>query len=302
MATLDFHPLALTDCEAVRRQIHSTDCRNCDLNYMNLMSWRFVYQTELAFHQDWLVFRFKVDNAFAYLPPIGLGDWNDILLEVMADARAHNEEFRLMGVCPHSLERLNETMPDRFVWTSDRNYTDYIYLRESLAQLGGKKLQPKRNHINRFERLYPDYEFSPLTDDDFAECLMLAEKWRSEKEDEAVRQGALNEQGSLRFCFENWERLCGRGGVLRVGGKIVAFTYGAGINYDTFDVCMEKADVEYEGAFTMINREFVRSLPENYIYINREEDLGIEGLRRAKLSYQPHFLLHKHTVKLRPEE
>ena len=105
-----------------------------------------------------------------------------------------------------------------------------------------------------------------------------------------------DERQALEFAFNNWNELCGIGGVLKVGGKIVAFTYGAPVNYDTFDVCVEKADIDYEGAFTMINREFARHLPERFVYVNREEDLGIEGLRKAKLSYQPEWLLDKYTV------
>ena len=81
-----------------------------------------------------------------------------------------------------------------------------------------------------------------------------------------------------------------------VDGKVVAFTYGGPINYDTFDVCCEKADIDYDGAYAMINREFVRRLPEQYVLINREEDLGLEGLRKAKLSYQPKVILDKYTI------
>ena len=296
MVAIDFRPVTLADCKAVQHKVYSTDCRNSDLNFMNLMSWRFFFETELAFHNDWLLFRFKAAGHFAYLPPIGEGDWNQILQEMMADAVANGEEFRLMGVCQHSLDRLNQTMPDYFEATVDRSYTDYVYKRETLALLAGKKLQPKRNHINRFERLYPDYEYQPLSADLFDECLALVAKWNEKKEDLGGRLSVSDEREALQFSFEYWNELCGMGGVLKVGGKIVAFTYGAPVNFDTFDVCIEKADIDYDGAFAMINREFARHLPERFVYINREEDLGLEGLRKAKLSYHPEWLLHKYVV------
>ena len=296
MAAINFRPVSLSDCKAVRQQVYATDCRNSDLNFMNLMSWRFFFETELAFHNGWLLFRFKAAGHLAYLPPIGDGDWNDILLEMMADATAYGDEFRLMGVCRHSLDRLNVTMPNCFEYVVDRSYTDYVYKRETLANLAGKKLQPKRNHINRFERLYPDYEYQPLSAELFDECLGLVARWNEKKQDLGGRLSVEDERQALEFAFNNWNELCGIGGVLKVGGKIVAFTYGAPVNYDTFDVCVEKADIDYEGAFTMINREFARHLPERFVYVNREEDLGIEGLRKAKLSYQPEWLLDKYTV------
>ena len=105
-----------------------------------------------------------------------------------------------------------------------------------------------------------------------------------------------DERRSMSYVLDNWDNLGGMGGALRVEGRLVAFTFGAPVNYDTFDVCVEKADTEYDGAYAVINREFVRRVPEQYVYINREEDLGIEGLRRAKESYQPVMLLHKYTV------
>ena len=84
-----------------------------------------------------------------------------------------------------------------------------------------------------------------------------------------------------------------------VDGKIVAFTYGAPVNNETFDTCVEKADTDYEGAYAMINNEFAKMIPEQYIYINREEDLGLDGLRKAKMSYQPHLLLEKYKLELK---
>ena len=296
MATIQFRPVSLADCKAVRQQVFATDCRNSDLNFMNLMSWRFFFETELAFHNGWLLFRFKAAGHSAYLPPVGVGDCRDILLELMADADAQEEPFRLMGVSEQALTHLHEMFPATFNYTSDRSYTDYVYRRETLAQLSGKKLQAKRNHIHRFEHLYPDYQYRDLIPEMFAECLDLVGKWNRKKEDIAGRLSVEDERQALQFTFDNWNELCGRGGVILVDNRIVAFTYGAPINHDTFDVCVEKADVDYEGAFTVINREFARHLPESFIYINREEDLGIEGLRKAKLSYQPEWLLDKYIV------
>lgn len=296
MSTIPFRPLALGDSEAVMRQVWHADCRNCDYNFMNLMSWRFLFGTELAFHENWLFIRFRSGARLAYLPPVGSGDWADILPVMRDDAHSLGEQFRLMGVCPHSLERLEHTMPCEYVASTDRNAADYLYLRDSLASLTGKKLQPKRNHINRFVKEYPDFSFRPLTAEYFDECIRLADCWRKQKGEPGGWLTPEQERESMQFVFEHWSHFCGKGGTLWVGDRLVAFTYGAPINRDTFDVCMEKADTDFDGAYAVINREFVRTLPEHFIYVNREEDLGIEGLRKAKLSYQPEIILNKYTV------
>ena len=103
----------------------------------------------------------------------------------------------------------------------------------------------------------------------------------------------------MTAALQHMDQLDIQGGVLYVGGKIVAFTFGAPINQETFDTCVEKADTDIEGAYAMINYEFANHIPEQYLYINREEDLGLEGLRRAKLSYHPEVLLEKYVAELK---
>lgn len=294
---MDFHPIELADRERIQEVVRESECRNCDLNFLNLMSWRFLYDTQVAYHDDWLLFRFKAEGHNAYLAPVGHGDWAAVVGDLLEDARQQEAPFLMLG-CPEAqLGYINAAMPDYFYATADRSYTDYIYHRESLATLAGKKLQPKRNHANKFEKLYPNYEYLPLTSEFIPECLELREQWEEEKDEvPSGRLSANAERRSIEYVFSHWEELGAFGGVLRVEGKIIAFTYGGPVNYDTFDTCAEKADFNFEGAFAMINREFARHLPEQYVYINREEDLGLPGLRRSKESYRPAFLLNKFTV------
>ncbi len=290
---IDFHPITVADRDMVRSRVWNTDCRNCDLNFTNLVGWQFVYETEVALWQDFLLFRFKSDGRNAYLAPVGNEDWRDVITEMMADAERNGTPFLMLGVCENALARLNAAMPGVFHAEADRRFSDYIYRRDALSTLSGKKLQPKRNHINKFQSLYPDHEYRPLTPQDIPECLALEEKWRKAKDNAPANPA---ERRFIEDSFERWAHLDSLGGTLRVGGTLVAFTFGAPINHDTFGVCIEKADTDYEGAYPLINREFVRHIPEQYTLINREEDLGIEGLRHAKLSYQPEILLHKHIV------
>ena len=290
---INFKEITLSDKDEIERFTLGGEGRNCDLSFTNLCSWSFLYRTRYAVTDGFLVLRFYVEDRPAYMMPIGEGDICDVLERLADDARAMSEPFRLLGVSAEAKALLEREMPGRFAFTEDRDFFDYIYLRSDLATLKGKKFQAKRNHINRFKANYPDYEYRTLTPDLVPECLKLEEQWC--RANGCCEQLALSaERCSMHYALNHLEALGIMGGVLHVGGRIVAFTYGAPINHDTWDVCVEKADTEVEGSYAMINNEYAAHIDERYLYINREEDLGLEGLRKAKLSYQPHCLLEKY--------
>ena len=295
---IDFNPIKLEDRQRVQKYTLVSSRRNCDLSFSNLYSWRFLYHTELAEADGFLLFRFRVDGALAYMMPVGQGNVRPVIEMLIQDAESQNEKFQMLGVCADMREELEEAFSNHFEFESDRDYADYIYLRSDLASLRGKKFQSKRNHINRFRTNFPDYEYKELTPELVPECIRLENLW-CKANDCAENEALLNERRSMNAALEHINELGLQGGVLHVGGEIVAFTYGAPINAATFDTCVEKANTDFEGAYAMINYEFANHLPEQYIYINREEDLGLEGLRKAKLSYQPEVILEKYMATLR---
>lgn len=289
--------------------------QNCDLSFANLISWKFLYNTQYAIVNDYLVFRFYFGKQLAYMMPIPKPQkQNDGTFKVVPceecsvetlnairqDAIAMGHPFMMKGVCHFMLDLIETYFPDEFDVEPNRDSADYIYTREKLINLSGKKLQSKRNHINKFKNLYPQYQYKPLTPDMIPQCLELERQWRKVSKDD-TDQDEPNEELSVEMrsmtrAFNRWEELELTGGTIWVDKRLVAFTYGCPINQSTFDVCVEKADASYEGAFTIINQEFVKHLPEQYFYINREEDMGSEGLRRAKESYYPDILLEKNTL------
>ena len=270
---------------------------NCDLNVANLCSWQFLYHTEYAVVEDFLVLRFVLDGHVTYMKPIGKGDLRRVLELLMADARTLGDAFRMACVCPCAQGMMDESMPGAFAYTINRDKSDYLYLREKLVTLSGKKLQPKRNHISKFKRSYPNYEYRPLTPELVPDCIRLGEEW-CRTNDSRMQYAMQAEQRMIAYALSHIDELHIVGGTLFVEDKMVAFTFGARINAESFDVCVEKADTDYEGAYAMINNEFVSRLPEDIVYINREEDLGLEGLRKAKLSYYPDLILDKMTATL----
>lgn len=295
---IEFKKLELEDKARIQQYTMKSSRRNCDLTFANLYSWRFLYNTEIAEYGDCLLFRFDTDNMPAYMLPVGNGDLKEVIEGIMEDASMHGFPFRMFGVCADAVSQIEEVFPNRFSFEAERDYADYLYLHTDLATLKGKKYQPKRNHINKFKNLYPDYEFKPLTREIIPDCIRLEMEWckaNNCKENEALQ----DERRSINAALEKFQELDIIGGVLMIKGQIAGFTYGAPLNHETFDTCVEKADTAYEGAYAVLNNEFAKMIPEQFVYINREEDLGLEGLRKAKLSYNPHIILDKFKMQLK---
>ena len=301
--TIPFRPITAADADLLRSFTMESKCMNCDMNVANLCGWQFLYHTEYAVVEGFLVLRFVLDGHITYMKPIGKGDLRSVLELLMADARSLGDTLRVACVCPCAQALMDESMPGAFTYTINRDKSDYLYLRERLVTLSGKKLQPKRNHISKFKRTYPNYEYRPLTSDLVPDCIRLGEEW-CRTNDSCMQYAMQAEQKMIAYALQHIEELHIVGGTLFVEGQMVAFTFGARINAEAFDVCVEKADTTFEGSYAMINSEFVSRLPEEIIYINREEDLGLEGLRKAKLSYYPDLILDKMvaTLTTQPKE
>lgn len=271
--------------------------RNCDLSFANMCSWSFLYQTEYALVDGFLLVRFYLNGEPVYMMPVGEGDLASAIRLLMADARERKADFRMLGISAGMRGKMEEAFPSTFRFDTDRDYYDYLYLRTDLAFLKGKKYQAKRNHVNRFCKEYPRHEYQELTPEWIPECLRLEEEWC--RMNGCNEQEALSaERRSMQYALKHQRELGITGGVLLVEGDIVAFTYGAPINHETWGVCVEKANTAIEGAYAMINQTYANHIDEKYVYINREEDLGLEGLRKAKLSYQPYCLLDKYIARL----
>lgn len=296
---ISFKDIELKDKDLITSYTMKSPRRNCDLSFSNLCSWRFLYNTQYAILDGFLILKFWAEDKLVYMMPIGNGDLKKVLDAMIEDSKYEKEQFCMLGVCSGMCEELKEIMPDRFHFEADRDYTDYLYLRTDLATLAGKKFQSKRNHVNKFRKTY-NYKYVPLTPDRIPECMELEAEW-CKMNNCNQHEGTGNERRALIYALQNFDALGLTGGILHVDGKIAAFTFGMPINEDTFGVHVEKADTRIDGAYAMINYEFANHIPEQYTYLNREEDLGIEGLRKAKLSYQPAILLEKYMAFLKDE-
>ncbi|MBP5677859.1 MAG: DUF2156 domain-containing protein [Bacteroidales bacterium] len=275
--------------------------RNCNFTFANLVGWQPEFGTCYCIYEDALVLRYCFDGQNAYLVNSAQTPSVELVDALWEDAASRGEDLLLMGLEDDWAQELHSRFPGISTITPRRNRYDYLYLREELVRLAGKHLKSKRNHCNRFVEEHPDYEYRPLTPDLFGDCLALVEHWSEVSEHENPSYGdslSAEKRVLLRF-FANWQKLDMLGGAIFANGRMVAFTLGAPVTTDTFDICVEKADRNINGAFNIINQQFAEHLTSQYRYINREEDMGLEGLRKAKLSYHPHQLLSFNVVTIK---
>lgn len=192
------------------------------------------------------------------------------------------------------VKELEEACPGKFEFIPQRDFYDYVYDAEKLRTLSGKKLHSKRNHANRFEA-DNNWEYISLTSENLDVCRPVIDAWFSRHEDD----GSLDERTAIIELLSNFDALKLKGAAITVGMRVVAFTIGEYMSEDTAHIIIEKADTDYSGAYAFINREFLRREFPDVKYVDREEDMGMEGLRKSKLSYQPISLGEVFTAKLK---
>lgn len=299
MLEVEFRRPQLEDQELISSYFHKYPSRSCDRTFANVFLWARHYNVEFAEYKDTLLFR--DDSAgYGFAFPAGEDEAvKAVIPELIQSAVEAGQPFCMYGITKENFAKLEAWFPGKFEIEYDRDAADYVYEAEKLATLSGKKLHSKRNHINKFKLVHEgNWSYETLTKDNLEECFQMALKWRNLngcEEDEEKNAEMCVTLNSLRL----FEELGMSGGILRVDGVIAAFTVGEAINEDTFVVHIEKAYADMDGAYTVINQQFVENeVLGHYQYVNREDDVGVEGLRKAKLSYKPVFLVEKGIVTL----
>lgn len=296
MEEVQFKRVQLSDRDLIQSYLLKYSGRSCERTFANIFLWSRHYPVTYAFIENTLVFRSEGETeAFTY--PAGEPEnVKKALVFLRGYMDAKQKPFLLYLVTEGQFKQLEEWYPGVFEISYDRNDADYIYESEKLVTLSGKKLHAKRNHINKFKANHDNWNYETLSEDNMEECFQMALRWRNDngcEEDEEKNAEMCVTLNALRL-FRELELV---GGLLKVDGEVVAFTIGEPVSEDTFVIHIEKAYADVQGAYPMINQQFAEHECANYKYINREEDTGSEGLRKAKLSYQPEFLVEKGLVK-----
>lgn len=296
---MDFHRVTLQDREWIEQLLRYSDYNSCEYSFSSIFNWSQVHQTEVARVEDFGVIRSNF-KELSYLYPFGRGDVASVIEQIVEDARQKQAPLNLSLVLEPMKAQLETLFPGRFVYQEERDYFDYLYTQESLATLKGRNLSGKRNHINAFKKSWPDWTFETISQQNIDECWKMNEQW--EQENAAfLNDSLLREKAAIRCAFDHFFEEGLTGGLIRADGRVIAYTMGRPLNSETFVVHYEKALDGYRGAYQMINQQFAQHCCEGFAYINREDDTGKEGLRKAKLSYYPVELVKKYEVCLAQE-
>ncbi len=288
---IDFKTPKVDDAEWVREKLMFSGRMGSEACFGNLFMWCDAYNCSLANVDGMLVCR--AGDSFTY--PVGDGDAKAVVEKLLSYAESRGESLKFHSLNEETKRELETFFPDMFEFEETRDTFDYIYAVEDLATLSGKKYHSKRNHISFFESNF-DWSYEQMNAENAKECLEFSDYWYRAYLEKA-ETGTDKEMVAIHKALENFDVLGIVGGILRVQGDIVAYTFGEPISDRLFCTHVEKAVANIRGAYPMINREFARNSINEYELVNREEDLGLEGLRRAKESYRPQILLTKYSAK-----
>ncbi len=268
-----------------------------DASFANIYLLRNKYSTKISRYKDFIIRKYSGKGArCGYTFPLGKGDVAKALAEIEKDAKECGERLQFAFVTEEQKEVLENAMPARFCYSSDAGDSDYIYLRSELASLSGKAFHKKKNHFSKFVRTYPDYKYYEIGACNIYDAQKVADAWYYEHlQDEDASQ--LAEYKAIKEALDNFEELGLIGGIIYVNDSPCAMTIASKINENIVDVHFEKAVGEYalNGGYAAINKLFSEKL-DGVTWLNREEDIGIEGLRKAKLSYRPKIMLKKYSA------
>lgn len=289
-------PITPSDRLLFERYLTLEPERTVEYCFASLYAWSHKSFDRYAVWRDWLLLSIKDPLAETWLMPYGPPDARDAVMSCKATHDAANPDipFRMTQLTERSKARLTEWFGDHFHFCKLHGASDYLYKTDDLVHLAGKKFHGKRNFVNRFRAAYAGrYSHEPITLELLDEVWAFERQWA--RHNNLIANISLRDEAvTLRLLLMNMDALGATGRLLRVDGTIVAFTIGAPCGLDTTDIICEKADYSIAGAYQMINQLYAEHDCATRPYINREEDMGLEGLRKAKQSYNPVELLTKY--------
>lgn len=291
---LEFKPIEIKDKALIEKYFKRENHFLCEYCFTDIFIWSKHYNAQYAESDGFLFVKSEDTDYVYYTVPHGEGDFEKAVTTVIDYAQNTGRTWAFTSIYPELKEKLEEYFPDKFEFEENRDNADYVYLAEKLATLSGKKLHKKKNHVNRFYKEYEGrWSYEPINDDNIREFFSYHLNWCNEDNE------FLGELCAASIALKNYKELGIVGGILRIDNKIVGVTLGSKSFDDTMIVHIEKADSSINGAYQVINQQFVLNHCQDVKYVDREEDLGIEGLRKAKESYYPELITLNYIGKLK---
>ena len=299
---MKFKDITIDSIKDLQPYFELVEYEACEYCFTTLYMWQHVYNTKYYIGDDFAVIMAEYEgNSFSILPLAKKDKLQEVIDYVIEYFKENNKKICFRGVTKEVIEIFQKNYSDKFEYIEERDLFDYVYDGESLRTLAGRKNQKKRNHINAFFKDYTGrYTYRLLDEKDFNGCLELLKEWTINKEEhDEFDEGMDDESVGIRKIFDNYNHLKNLLKIagIYVDGKLEAFTIGELINPNMALIHIEKANPNIRGLYPYINQQFILNEFENVEFVNREEDLGIPGLRKSKLSYHPVKFVEKYTVR-----
>lgn len=293
---LNFKSPTLEDLYWVRPIFQNSETFGSDNTFGNIFFWKNSTKIKILKFKDFIL-RYYEDNLPKYRFPFGKGNLKEAIDLLKDDAKKRNINLVFGGITEEEKNILEELMPGNFEYFEEQNREDYIYKTDDLINLRGKKYHSKRNHVSKFKKNY-NWEYFDIKKENISECKDFINEWFEKNLSNKVPD-ILEEKVALCEALDNFSFFDLLGGIILVDSQIVALTIAEKINEKIVDVHFEKAFTEYDGIYAVINNEFAKRRLNPFKYINREEDLGLEGLKKSKKSYHPHIILKRYEARLK---
>jgi hypothetical protein len=291
----DFAQLSLAHGDAIEQLFLDAQPEVSELSYPELFAWRGVRNTQVSEIDGGLCAYLLRHGKRCFIPPVGAKDPVNAMHRMLTWVREQGEEGLVYALT--DVQARQAETSGLFVAEEDPDNADYVYRAQDLIDLPGHKFDGKRNHINYFLR-NNEFSFSRLRPEDLAEVIDFENRWYSQRHRTEL-PGLAAENQAVHELLHNYRDLPVEGAVIRIGGRIEAFTVSGELNRDTAVVIAEKANPEVRGLYQAINQMYCERVLSRFTWVNREQDAGDLGLRRAKLSYNPHHMVSKYRVRLR---
>lgn len=297
--SFEIKPVSLNDKALFDGYFAAFEPVNSEYTFTNMFMWRKSYNIRYAIIEDMLcIFSRHGENGTESVNfPIGNGNSVAALNKILHYFSIIEQNPIIRIYREDDIKKLNAAFPDKFVITEDIDSFDYVYNISDLIELPGSKYHSKRNHINKFRSLF-NFEYKPLNPELCPECLEMFSRWCHSKE--GIVPGISEQREAVVELMQNYESLGVTGGVICVLGKVVAFSFGEALSQKNSMavIHLEHADTDYHGSFPIMNQQFLEHEWSDFRYVNREEDMGLPGLRKAKQSYKPQMMTKKYIASL----
>jgi hypothetical protein len=292
-------PLEIEDRKAISSYVEADPPEISELTFTNLFIWRHRYRPRWVEGAGCLLVVMEDGSGRPFgLPPVGKGDKRAALKRLLEALRQIEGRPRICRASETFVKDYGDS--DQFEVVPDRDNSDYVYLTQDLIHLPGRKYHRKKNHLNRFLKS-SSFQYRDLSAD-LVECVLNMQETWCQLRNCAEDPGLLMEDYAINQALVHVEELGFKGGAIVIADKVEAFTLGERLNRDTAVIHIEKANPDIPGIYAAINQLFVQNAFSEMKYINREQDLGLEGLRKAKEAYYPHHMVDKFILTLKGEE